>query len=261
MRLPDRLDGGIYVDPHELSRYRLLDQGRVDGARSNLRGMLKDQPIAILFRQVATPNYETAWFARKARHYGFRPVIIEHRADRFSVHNSYKRSLVTPRVVMGRSRHGHAIVRQQKLVEHNSAEGRPLETIVTASGENLVAYHHRKLHALMGPQAPVVIDLSEIMSTAMCGPSVYYVDVFKLTTGRAVLFEDFVVDEATNSFFMRIVKPAYDLALSSTGGRPKIVKLTHGRRAESPLWNSYPAAMIDAVPRSRRSKHAPAYVR
>lgn len=260
MRLFGSSDGGIYVDPVELFRSRSPRRGKSNGQDAELRGTLRDLPIAILFRQIATPSYETVWFERKARHYGFRPVIIEHRTDRFSVHNTYKRSLVTPHIITGRSRHGHAIIKKQKLVEHNSAEGRSLHTIVLASGESLVEYHHRKLRALMGSHAPVAIDLSEIMDTAACGPSAYYVDIFKLVTGRAVLFEDFVVDESTNSFFEQVVKPAYDLALNSTGGRPKVIKLTRGRQAESPLWNAYPAAMIDLLPRSRPGENVLGHV-
>lgn len=252
MGLRDRLDERIYVDPAKFSRQRPIHLENAHETRNERRALLKDHPIAILFRQIATPNYETAWFVRKAQHYGFRPVIIEHRTDRFSVHNSYKRSLVTPRIVMGRNKHGRTIVTQQKLIEHNSAEGKPLDSLLTVTGEKLLAYHHRKLHAIMGSQAPVTIDLSDIMSTATHGPSAYYVDVFKLTTGRAVLFEDFVVDAATDSFFTRVVKPAYEFALSSTGDRPKVVKLTQGRWAASPLWNAYPTAMIDSAPQLRR---------
>lgn len=252
--MSDQLGGGVYVDPVELSRYGTLDRGKLDGARAELRRVLKDQPITILFRQIATPSHERAWFNWKPRRSGFRPVIIEHQISRFSVHNSYQISLVTPRIVTERSRCGRAIMAQQKLVEHNSAEGRPLKTIVTASGENIVEHHHRRFLALMGSQVPVAIDLSELMSTASSGPSAYYTDAFKLVTGRVVLFEDFIVYEATTSFFTRIEKPAYEFALRSTGDRPKTIRLTLGHRDESSLWNAYPAAMIDCALRLRRVK-------
>lgn len=260
MQPPERPDDGIYVNLPDLLSQWTLGQAHGDGPPGCLTRPSNDRPVAILFRQVASPSYETAWFARKARRCGCSPVVIEHRTDRFSVHNPYKRSLVTVRIVVGRDRHGRAIIRQQKLVDHNSAEGRPLDAIATASGEGLVAYHHRKLRMIMGAEAPRILDLSEVVATAADGARAYYVDVFKLLAGRAVLFEDFVVDDRTASFFARVVRPAYEQALRAAGRRPQIVRLTQGLRASSPLWYAYPPAMADDQQRASQEREGVLHV-
>lgn len=231
---------------------RMLGFGSLQPAA--LRGpQMSDMAIAVLFRQIASASYETLWFTRRARRVGLVPVIIEHRTDRFCSRNSFKCSLTTPSVAVGRDRHGRPIVKRTRLVEHAAAEGRRLQDLVTQSGETLVAYHHRRLLAMMGRSVPRIVDLSSVVRTASAGPRAYYVDLFSLMTGRAALFEDFVIDEQTASFYRRVVKPAYEEAATLTGHRAQVARLIPGRRAASPLWNAYPALRSEALPSSTRT--------
>lgn len=202
-------------------------------------------PVAVLARQIATPNYETFWFVRLARRHGFRPVVIEHASDRFTVHNPVKRALVTLPVVVGRSRNGRAILRRQRIVAAETAEGCPIEAIRLPSGERLADYHHRKLRSVMGDQAPEVMDLRAILPDAAAGPEHYYPEFFKLLSGGLVLLEDFVACDRTAAFFQRIVLPAWHQAVAATGRRPQIARLIPGHRTGSPRWIAYPPAMAD----------------
>jgi hypothetical protein len=202
-------------------------------------------PVAVLARQVATPNYEAFWFVRLARRHGFRPVVIEHASDRFTVHNPTKRALATLPVVVGRSRDGRAILRRQRVVKTDAAEGRPLDAIRLPSGERLIDYHHRKLRAVMGDQAPEVIDMRDILPDAAAGPARYYPEFFKLLSGGAVLLEDFVACAQTAAFFRSTVLPAWQEAVAALGQRPQIARLIPGHRTGSPRWIAYPPAMAD----------------
>ncbi len=214
-------------------------------------------PTAILARQVATPNYELLWFARQARRHGFRPLVIEHAGDRFTVHNPTKRALATLPVVVGRSRDGRAILRRQRIVEPEAAEGRRLDAVLTRTGERLLDYHHRKLRAVMGPAAPQVVDLRDVLPEEATRPARYYVEFFKLLSGGAVLFEDFVADEQTAGFFQGTVLPAWREAVAQTGRRPQIVRLGPGKRTSSPRWIAYPPAMADDPAWLRNPARAP----
>ena len=212
-------------------------------------------PTAILARQVASPSYETLWFARQARRHGLAPLVIEHRADRFTVNNPYKRSLATLPVVTGRDRHGRPIVRRQRVADHDASEGRRFEELLTRSGEPLLDYHHRKLLAVLGASAPAWIDLRDLVPPAPGGPQAYYVEFFRMLTGNLVLFEDFVACEQTAAFYERAVRPAFRQVVAETGLRPQVVRLSPGPRASSTLWYAYPAAVADepvGVPRTRQ---------
>lgn len=214
-------------------------------ARLRLVGRLTSRPVALLFRQIASPNYETICFVRKARRHGLEPVVLEHRGDRFSVHNPYKRSLVTLPIVVGKDRHGRPITRTRKLVEHNSADGRPFASLTTDTGESLISYHHRKLACVMGADTPRFVDLSEVVASASAGARSYYADVLRLLMSQAVLFEDFIIDEQTAAFFAKVVRPAFEEVVSEGGRTPQVVRLTHGRRACLSIWNAFPPTMID----------------
>lgn len=244
------VDRDIYSDIRELARLAAADPGPLRGPAPALAGR-GGRPVALLFRQVATPNYELISFVRRARRHGFEPVVVEHALDRFSVHNAAKRALVTLPVVVGLDCRGRAILRRQNLVEHNSADGRPLGGIVLRTGESLTGFHRRKLHEVMGRAAPRRVELGDLVASAADGAAAYYGDVFRLLGGRVALFEDFVTDAQTARFFERIVRPAYDQAVLDLGRRPQITRLMNGRRASSPLWNAYPPVMAGDLRRDR----------
>lgn len=237
------MDSDVYVSMDEAkacAKANLSDMRWPSALRQHLT-----RPTAVLARHVASPSYETMWFARVARRHGFQALIIEHRSDRFTAHNPAKRSLATLPVVVGRSRNGQAIVRRQKIVDTAAAEGRRLEEVVTQAGESLIDYHHRKLAQVLGPDAPLVMSLQDVAPACAAGPGAYYLEFFKMLSGPLVLFEDFVADEQTAAFFQRTVLPAHRRAVSETGRRPQIARLVPGRRTSSPMWNAYPAAMAD----------------
>ena len=207
------------------------------------------KPVALLFRQIATPNYELLWFLRKSRKLGFEPVVIEHVSDQFCVHNSFKRSLVSLPIVNGRSKNGKIIWNRLKILHHDRAESKPIKSIYLTNGESLVDFHHRILISAFGENCPALIDLSELIPSASLGAIHYYKDLFNLLLGNYVLFEDFVVDESTEDFFVRIVWPSFKAVVHSSGRSPKIARLIRGKRAASPLWNSYPLITTDRIKR------------
>lgn len=237
---------GLEAEPREGGGRGLAPAGEADGP-SWLSAPREGpaRPTAVLARQMATASYETLLFVRVARRHGFDPVVVEHRSDRFTVHNAYKRSLASLPVVVGKSRNGQPIVRRQKVADLAAAEGLRLDEVVTHSGERLIDYHHRKLAQVLGADAPRVMELRDVVTSVAGGAASYYLEFFKMLSGRLVLLEDFVADDQTAAFFERTVLPAYRRAVSDTGRRPQIARLTPGRRASSPIWDSYPAAACD----------------
>lgn len=211
-------------------------------------------PTAIFARHVASPNYEMLWFIRLARRHGFNPLVIEHASDRFTRHNPAKRALVSIPIVTGRSRNGQPILRRQSILDPAAAEGQRLDEIITQTGEPLLGYHHRKLAKLLGTDTPNVTDLREVISPSTIDPASYYQEFFAMLSGHLVLLEDFVADDQTAKFFQNIIEPAWRSAISRTGRRPQIARLTPGRRAASALWVAYPAAMADSPSWVHRSQ-------
>lgn len=248
------LDKEIYVALDDVkSRAGAFAGGFAAGWPTELSKRISG-PTAILARHVATPNYETLWFARLARRHGFQAIVIEHRSDRFTAHNPAKNTLARLPIVTGRSRNGRPIIRRHVLFDVREHEGRPFDEIVTDSGEPLVAYHHRKLAEVMGADAPGIMDLRQILPRPMSDPFLYYREFFKMLYGHLVLLEDFVADEQTAAFFQKTVLPAWREAVADTGQRPQIARIVPGRRTSSPMLLAYPAAMADDVAWIRRPR-------
>ena len=236
------LDEEIYVSFDDV---RGLTDTRPDALWPEALHRYLGGPTAILARQVASPNYEMLWFTRLARRYGLRALIVEHSSDCFTVNNPTKHALVSLPIVTGRSRDGRTIFRRQKMLDPSAAEGQCLDQIVFRSGERLIDYHHRKLREVLGPDAPDVLDLRDLLPAGFRGPSDYYVEFFKLLSGPLVLFEDFVVDDQTAAFFQSTVLPAWQAAVADTRRRPQIIRLGPDRRTTSPMWSAYPASVAD----------------
>ena len=54
-----------------------------------------NKKYAVLFRQIATPNYETKRFIALAKENNLCPVIFEYHNDKFTSNNEFKHSLRT----------------------------------------------------------------------------------------------------------------------------------------------------------------------
>ena len=241
------MDQFIYLSPDNRRSSVIARDARPDGFRSRIPFTLSpSKPIAFLFRQIASPNFELLWFLKKSKLLGFEPVIIEHINDRFSFHNVFKRALVSPPTVSGRGRDGRVIWSRLKILHHDVAEGAPLNSIYLSDGTSLIDYHHKSFSSIIGADCPSIIDLSELIPSAFLGAHRYYNDLLGLLLEDCVLFEDFVVDRCTEQFFSRVVKPAFESIASSSGRAPKIARLIYGSRAALPVWNFYPSSKIDS---------------
>lgn len=239
------MDSSIYLSLAKIrslgSALSVAEGGQNDKLCSSIS---KDKPVAFLFRQIATPSFELLWFVKRAKRLGYEPVVIEHTSDRFSVHNSYKRSLISLPIVTGRGRNRQLIWRRLKIANQDDAEGRILKSIILDSGESLVSFHHRMLVSILGDRCPHLIDLSTITKSAHLGAEAYYGELFELLLGNCVLFEDFVVDKQTLDFFLRVVSPAFVDVVKRKGFSPKIGRLIYGSRAALAVWNSYPSLAV-----------------
>jgi hypothetical protein len=207
-----------------------------------------DEPTAVLFRQVATPNFETLWFVKKATRLGFHPVIVEYHADQFSVHNPYKRSLAVLPVVERRNIHGQPIIKRHQLLPVEASDRLPLRDLVLPSGETLPDFHQGLFRKMENCLAFRTVDLSRWFTQQSKGALWYYPEFLSLFSGNLVLFEDFATNRSEADFFNRVVHPAYEKASARLGRRPLITRLfAQAHRATSPLCYAYPSFVTEVV--------------
>jgi hypothetical protein len=230
------------------SRKDLIDSFATEGMRpaqaqkgsfSDLIGPAESQPRAILFRQVATPNYELRRFLRVCRRQGFEPVILRYHADKMSCHNQFKRSLVHPMFVKGVGKGGKPYFVKRHLLRIDTVDNLPMREI-RISGKSLPDFHDCLLREALAGVDVRTIEGSDWFGKYQRGARDYYVDIFTGLTDGSVLFEDFISDSEEARFFSEVVRPAFLEASRLIKKPPAVVPLCPNRRMESALWYAYP---------------------
>ena len=225
-------------------RLELQPQPEMSGGSGRLADLIgagDGRPRAILFRQIATPNYELRQFLRLCARSGYAPVILQYLADRMSCHNTFKRSLVAPMFLEGVSRNGQPFFRRRVLANVEKVDRLRLAEVMV-SGRTLPGIHTDLLRLALPYEKMTLVEGSHWFGQYPAGARDYYVDLFAALSGDLMLLEDFITDDEEAGFFDRVVRPAFDTACCILGKRPLVRRLCDNRRMASPLWYAYPAS-------------------
>jgi hypothetical protein len=196
------------------------------------------RPTAILFRQIATPNYELRSFLRTCRRLNFDPVILTYHRDRMSCHNSFKRALIAPAFIEKINRRGQPVWRKRAILNVEELDRKRLCEI-EVNGRPLPEFHDLFLRAALQNTHFRIVEGSDWFGNYPNGARDYYTDLFLGLRGNFVLVEDFDTEDGMH-FFAEIVRPAFDTAKQVSGVSPYIMRLNPGRFTNSPLWYAYP---------------------
>ena len=209
------------------------------GSFRELIGATTENPCAILFRQVATPNYELRSFLRTSRRLGLKPVVLTYHQDRMTLRNNFKRSLVAPIFVEGINRFTQPIWRRRQIINVETIEKFRLSDL-HIDDVRLPDFHRALIRRAIPDEKVTIVEGSDWLSSYSCGPRDYYLDILLGLTGGTVLFETFLTDKEEARFFHSVVRPAFTEATRILKREPSLMPLCTGRRAASPLWYAYP---------------------
>ena len=129
--------------------------------RDALEGYLASGRFAVLFRPVATPNFELLRFASLATAHNLTPLVLEYHRDKFvSYCNPIKHALARMRFHNGTGRNGGARITALTVTNISASTGRILADVTTFSGEPLVAFHHHLLSTVGDLREVIFYDAS-----------------------------------------------------------------------------------------------------
>ena len=198
-------------------------------------------PIAVLFRQVGSANYETRRVVRLAEEHGLRLVIFEYHADRFLTRNRDKYSLGRPGFYGGLGRNGGRRVEYIPLFDLDAENGSPFHAIKTFRGEALIDFHHRLLAAeCPSLSGDALFDASQWFTAQGTGARGYYPAFISLFLRHAILFETFVLHAAECEFTRDVFLPAFDKIKAETDIKPLIVPAEREDWEGDEFWQLYP---------------------
>lgn len=237
----------------ELHR-RQKDDGLKDKVRSALPAgipaFMDGKMNIVLFRHIATPNYEIRRFMSAAdvleEH---NTVIAEYTADKFTNRNESKYFLGRVCLNKGLNKKGESIFECQNMIDFNSSNSRPISEVSTLTGASLVDFHHRYFESIFPQFKGSVVDISGWLKKNGASAKEYYKSFLMLFLRDGILFENFLLDGKEVSFTNEVIIPCINEITAEFGLKPLIVALAPTEMEIDKFWFSYPFEDKDLISR------------
>lgn len=199
-------------------------------------------PRSVLFRQLATPNFEIRRFLFLTSFAAPKPLLWEYHSDKFTSHNPMKKHLGKLPIITGYAKSGVQQTEYQTIIDFNSYNGAAISDIKTLWGESLVDVHHRLFEISNTVfSEDTFFDASEWFKKLGGQAKDYYLHYLALFLSNAILFENFIIeDEHEKEFLKNVILPAIEILHNETGYKPLIVALEPTEIEGDLFWYSYP---------------------
>lgn len=203
--------------------------------------IMQGRKSMVLFRHVATPNYEIHRFLICADSLQtLQPLILEYTADKFNNRNEMKFVLGKIPFHKGMNKNGEAIIERRNIIDINASNNVPLHEVTTLWGQRLVDFHHEMFETTFPHLKNAFLDLSPWLHEL--GPTAkdYYKGFLALFLRDGILFENFMIDGSEREFTKHIIVPAMLEIEAECGYRPLIVALEPTHIESDEFWLSHP---------------------
>lgn len=197
----------------------------------------------VIFRQVATPNFEIRWFIELTKDNGLKTNFFEYHSDKFTSNNYYKHSLGQLKIHEDKcNKKGENIEERFTIIDFNKFNGKQFKNISTLWGEPLISFH-KTLFDFYGYNKDFFsfYDASEWFKEN--GPKAisYYTNFILLFISNGILFENFLFEEDEGKFTENVFLPAFEKAFNIIGLKPLIVPIPPMDKEieEDMHWHSY----------------------
>jgi hypothetical protein len=212
----------------------LLPQGVPAGIRQGKNNIC-------IFRNIATPNYEMHRFMTCADVLKeFRPVVFEFTKDFFNNRNETKFALGKLRMHHRINETGSDIYEYARIIDINSANNRPFDTLTTHWGQSLLDFHHELTLRHFPNMADNLIEISAWIKAMGPTPKEYYARFLSIFLKHGILFENFLLEGQEARFTKEVILPALISIHETTGKKPLIVNLAPVEIESASFWHGYP---------------------
>ncbi len=205
--------------------------------------VLNKKKAAVIFRQLATPNYETRRFISLIDAIDeLEPVFWEYHDDKFTSNNECKHALGKLSFHHGRGKKGGHKIDRLNIIDFNTFNGKKIKDIKTLWGESFIDFHHN-LFAKTYRQADTdsFFDASEWFLQSGGNAKEYYKLFLCLFVQNGILFENFMLDQKEIEFTKNVFLPAFIEVWEKTGEKPLIVALAPTDIEGDHFWMCHPS--------------------
>lgn len=202
---------------------------------------------AVLFRSVATPQFEIKRFFDLSTGFNMRPLFWEYYDDKFHSGNPSKHTLGKLFIYKGMNKNNISIIKKHTLIDFNVSNGLSMKYIQTLKGGNFIDFHHKIMERVMPGSTNYLFDSSEWLKNNGGVAKRYYKKYLALFLVHGVLFENFLLDENERDFTKNVFIPSFEKIEKLFGLKPLIVALNPTEIEGSEFWNSYPQQIEDVL--------------
>lgn len=202
---------------------------------------------AVLFRSVATPNFEIKRFYDLSTGFNIRPLFWEYYDDKFHSGNPSKYTLGKLSIFKGMGKNNHSIVKKYNVIDFNKCNGLPMKFLQTNTGESFIDFHHKLLDRIIPGADKYLFDSSDWLKSNGVVAKKYYKKYLALFLVHGILFENFLLDDDEIEFTKNVFVPAFETIEKIFGMKPLIVALNPTDIEGSDFWNSYPYQIEDVL--------------
>ncbi len=205
----------------------------------------------VLFRHIATPNYEIQRFimlsslivsthSKHEKDRGLRTLILEYLGDKFTNRNEWKYSLGRLFLNKGKDKNGSEIFESRRIIDFNASNNQPISSIQTSWGQPLVDFHHEAFEAMFPSMRGGVADLTEWLHQHGEGPRKFYKHFLSMFLRDGILLENFMLNGTELTFTKDVILPVIMEIYEETGLKPLIVALEPTTVEHERFWLSHP---------------------
>lgn len=208
---------------------------------------------AIIFRQIATPNYEMHRVSALCDKYNLNLLIFTINEDKFCTANTCKYALGRMGFFEGLDRRGSKKIRYRAIIKFAQYDGQLLRECKTCRGQSFVEFHHALLlKELTQLNHDNITDCSKWFLKQRDLTENWYLELLKPFLKHAILFETFMLSGRELDFTLTKVLPAFQEMIDTFGIKPLIVRSDTEEMEGDDYWQLYPAHLYDLVPYDRR---------
>lgn len=198
---------------------------------------------AINGKQIATPNFDTRCFLSAVEGSGLKPFFYEYYSDKFTSNNCFKHSLGQLIIYKDKNnKKDDSIEEKIRIIDFNKYDGKSLSDVKTVWGEPLNIFH-RKLFDVYGYNTKdfIFYDGSDWIDRKGKVAKNFYEKDLLLYICHGILFENFLLNGIDGEFTKKILLPAFEKVLRTTGLKPLIVPIPpmDTELEESSRWYSH----------------------
>lgn len=199
----------------------------------------KGKPRAVMFRQIATPNYEMRRFLHLLENIQeLDPMVGEYCDDKFFSINEQKRywgKIIYFEGLDKPTSHTH-------IINFTESEGKKISEVQTVHGKSLVEFHHDLFEKTFFPvKKDTFYNISEWIYNHGKVAREYYKPVLAWFLSHAILFENFVLTDPKELIFIKeVFLPAFIAIYQETGYKPLIVDLLPTHVEDRKFWFCHP---------------------